>query len=223
MIDIHAHLIPNVDDGSPSIEASLEMLRHSVSIGVTDIICTPHFTHKEFVTPVEKIKEQFDLLNKAKEAEGIKANLYLGQEILYTSRENIISMLDEGKLLTLNNTKFVLLEFNIHHRPDELEDVIYHFTLHKYRPIIAHIERYKWLTMEDILMLKSLGCKISINADAIIGKNGFQMKHICKKVLKKELIDYITSDMHHFRPSNLDKALKKVKKENYFNNYEIIK
>lgn len=222
MIDIHSHVIPNVDDGSRSIKESLEMLRHSAEIGVTDVICTPHFSHKRFVTPIEEIKKNFELLVEEAKKEEIPINLYLGQEILYTSRENILQMLDEGKLLTLNNSKYVLVEFHTTHRPDELEDIIYRFNLHKYHPIIAHIERYKWLTMEDVILMKNQDCELSVNADAVIGENGFKLKRFCKKMIKKGFIDYVTSDMHYFRPSNMDKALKKIKDEKLFNNRQVL-
>ena len=182
----------------------------------------PKLESKIESTPKEEIKAQFELLKEAVKAEGLKIDLYLGQEILYTSRENILAMLDEGKLLTINDSKYVLIEFCFNHRPDDFEDVVYRFNLHKYHPIIAHIERYKWMTIEDLQMLRNFECSFQINANALIGKDGCKQKRLCKKYLKHGYVDFIASDMHYFRPSNLGKALKKVKNVEYFTKGETL-
>ena len=103
MIDIHTHVIPNVDDGSHSLEESLAMIKHEIDIGVDTIYCTPHHIYHRYEKSVEEIKESFRLLKEAVEKENLPVKLYLGQEICYTHREDTISMLKEGKLLTLNN------------------------------------------------------------------------------------------------------------------------
>lgn len=222
MIDIHSHIIPNVDDGSRSIDDSLEMIKNSIAQGCSSIICTPHFLHKKYVTPIEEIKKQFELLKEAVKAEGLDVDLYLGQEITYSSRENILAMLDAGELLTINGSKYVLIEFSFHHRPDDFEDVIYRFNLHKYHPILAHIERYEWMTLDDLRMLRNFECSFQVNANALIGKDGCKLKRLSKKYLKKGYVDYIASDMHYFRPSNLGSALKKVKNSEYFTRGELL-
>ena len=220
MVDIHTHVIPNVDDGSPSLSESINMIKHEISIGVDTIICTPHHIHKKYEKSVEEIKSQFELLKKEAEKENLPIKLYLGQEICYTHREDIIKMLKEGKLLTLNNTNRVLLEFSFTREPEDVLDVIYNFNVNGYAVIIAHVERYEWITYQKVEDLRLEGAKIQINSNSYLGMTSFKEKLFTKKLLKHGLVDYVASDTHSFRPSTLDKAFKKIKNPELFN-YQI--
>ena len=99
MTDIHTHIIPNVDDGSPNLETSINMIKHEIEIGVDTIICTPHHIYHRYEKSVEEIKKQFELLKTEVEKQNLPVKLYLGQEICYTHREDIIAMLKAGKLI----------------------------------------------------------------------------------------------------------------------------
>ena len=217
MIDIHTHVIPNVDDGSPDLETSLAMIRHEIDIGVTEIICTPHHIYHCYEKTVEEIIKQFNLLKEAVEKENLPIKLYLGQEICYSHREDQIKMLKEGKLLTLNNTNRILLEFSFTREPEDLLDVLYNFSIHGYEVIIAHIERYEWMTYDKALSIRNEGAKIQINSNSYLGLTTWKEKRFVKKLLKKDLVDYVASDTHSFRPSTLDKSFKKIKNPDLFN------
>ena len=220
MKDIHTHIIPCVDDGSPNIETSIDMIKHEISIGVTDIICTPHHIYHRYEKSVEEIKKQFALLKEAVEKENLPINLYLGQEICYTHREDIIQMLKEGKLLTLNNTNRVLLEFSFTREPEDLLDIIYNFSVNGYEVIVAHVERYEWMTIDKVKELKMEGALIQINSNSYLGLTSWKEKRMTRKLIKLGLVDYIASDTHSFRPSTLDKSYKKIKNPDLFN-YQI--
>lgn len=217
MIDIHTHIIPNVDDGSPDLETSLAMIRHEIDIGVKEIICTPHHIYRRYEKSVEEIKSQFNLLEEAVEKENLPIKLYLGQEICYTHREDQIKMLREGKLLTLNKTNRILLEFSFTREPEDLLDVFYNFSINGYEVIVAHIERYEWMTYEKALAIRNEGAKIQINSNSYLGLTTWKEKRFVKKLLKKDLVDYVASDTHSFRPSTLDKSYKKIKNPDLFN------
>ena len=217
MKDIHTHVIPYVDDGSKSLETSIAMIKHEISIGVDTIICTPHHIYTRYEKSVEEIKRQFDLLVKELEKQNLPIKLYLGQEIYFTHKENILQMLKEGKLLTLNNTNRVLLEFSFHREPEDLLDIIYNFNVNGYQVIIAHVERYEWMTYQKVEALRNEGALIQINSDAILGYTSWKEKRFVKKLLKNNLVDYVASDTHSFRPSTLDKSYKKIKNPDLFN------
>ena len=220
MTDIHTHIIPGVDDGSPNLETSIEMIKHEISIGVDSIICTPHHIYHRYEKSVEEIKSNFRLLKEAVEKENLPIKLYLGQEICYSHREDIIKMLQEGKLLTLNNTNRVLLEFHFTREPEDLLDIIYNFSIHGYEVIIAHVERYEWMTLDKVIALKGEGALIQINSNSILGLTTWKEKRFTKSLLKKGLVNYVASDTHSFRPSSLDKSYKKIKNPDLFN-YQI--
>ena len=217
MIDIHTHIIPGVDDGSPNLETSIEMIKHEISIGVDSIICTPHHIYHRYEKSVEEIKSNFRLLKEAVEKENLPIKLYLGQEICYSHREDIIKMLQEGKLLTLNNTNRVLLEFHFTREPEDLLDIIYNFSIHGYEVIIAHVERYEWMTLDKVIALKGEGALIQINSNSYLGLTTWKEKRFTKLLLKKGLVNYVASDTHSFRPSSLDKSYKKIKNPDLFN------
>ena len=217
MIDIHTHVIPCVDDGSPSLEASITMIKHEIEIGVTEIYCTPHHIHKRYEKSVEEIKEGFRKLTEAVEKEKLPIKLYLGQEICYTHREDILAMLKAGKLLTLNNTNRVLMEFSFTREPEDLLDIIYNFGVNGYEVIIAHVERYEWMTYDKVVAIRSEGAKIQINSNSYLGLTSWHEKRFTRKLLKHDLVDYVASDTHSFRPSTLDKSFKKINNPDLFN------
>ena len=217
MKDIHTHVIPYVDDGSPDLYTSINMIKHEISIGVDTIICTPHHIYKTYEKTVDEIKEAFQILKEAVEKENLPITLYLGQEIYFTHKENILQMLKEGKLLTLNNTNKVLLEFSFTREPEDLFEAIYSFHVNGYQVIIAHVERYEWMTYQKVEALKKEGALIQINSDSYLGYTSWKEKRFVKKLLKNGLVDYVASDTHSFRPSTLDKSYKKIKNPDLFN------
>ena len=217
MFDIHTHIIPYVDDGSSSLEESINMIKHEIDIGVTDIICTPHHIFHRYEATVEVIKERFNFLKEEVEKLNLPIKLYLGQEICYTHREDIISMLKNGTLLTLNNTNRVLLEFSFTREPEDILDVIYNFNINGYEVIIAHVERYEWMTLDKVVALRNEGALIQINSNSILGLTSWSEKRFVKKLLKHNLVDFVASDTHSFRPSTLDKSYKKIKNPDLFN------
>ena len=217
MTDIHTHIIPCVDDGSPSLEESMKMIHHEIDIGVNTIICTPHHIIGRYEKSVEEIKEKFDELVREVEKERLSIKLILGQEICYTHREDIIGMLKEGKLLTLGDTNKVLLEFSVHREPEDITEIIYNFSVNGYQVIIAHAERYEWITHNKVLSLRSEGALIQINSDSYLGLSSWKEKRFTRKLIKKNLVDYVASDTHSFRPSTLDKVYRKIKQEQLFN------
>ena len=109
MIDLHAHLLPFVDDGSASLEDSLNMLRIVASQGVTDLVCTPHHRGNFNKSPSE-LKDAFISFKEAVKKEDIPVRLFLGQEIYVTS--DVKNLIKDSKVLTLNGTKFALIEFD---------------------------------------------------------------------------------------------------------------
>lgn len=204
MIDIHSHALPFVDDGSKSIECSVEMLRKAIKQGVTDIILTPHHK-KAFQTTPEQLKNEFEIFNEAKNKEKLPINLYLGHEI-FMHKEST-GLLLENKLLTLNGTKYVLVEFKVSEFSDIVERV-YELTKEGFKPIVAHAERYRYFTLADAQEVKDLGGYIQVNANSIKGRHKRTWKRRVKKLFRLGLVDFVASDLHEHR----DNVLKKTKR-----------
>lgn len=207
MIDIHTHILPAVDDGSKSIENSIKMLNDLKENGVTDVILTPHYRGKYLCAKEELITE----FNKIKAlAKDIPINLYLGQEIYV--EKGTFNLLSSGELLTLNNTKYVLLEFH-YFNPSDIVEAVYVAKARGFIPIVAHIERYEYLHFDDVFEIKSLGGLIQINASSLLNKENKTYLKRVKKLLKNNLVDFIASDCHDFRPIRIGEARKIVTKK----------
>lgn len=217
MVDIHTHILPFVDDGSPSVEVSLKMLENQCENGVSAVVLTPHYSvERGYLCRGETLKKAFFEFKNQVEKANIDIKLYLGQEIYWSDGGNIVDLLRSGELLTINGSKYVLLEFSSANRPESVSDVLYTLGIYGYKAIIAHVERYRWITQKLIDSMRAKGALIQINADSLLGKGGLRLKLFCKKIIKRGLVDFVASDEHSFRPSNLKKAREILKNDKYF-------
>lgn len=213
MIDMHTHIIPNVDDGSKTIEDSLRMLKESVEQGVDTIILTPHHTHGVFACPKDKLLEGKAILDNLIKENNLPLKLYMGNEIHYSDYIDWVPEILNGNLFTLADSNKVLLEFSYTHRPVEhLGDIIYHYRCNGLEVVIAHVERYKWMTKDDMKEAIGEGAYLQVNANAVNGLEGFKAKMLTRGLLKKGMISFIASDVHSFRKNTLAKAMDKYGK-----------
>lgn len=212
MIDIHSHILPCVDDGADSLETSRKLLLQYASQGVDCVICTPHQNKMTFRTDI--LRCEFDKFLQA--VSDIPVRLYLGAEILYYT--GMVKDLQKGKLLTMGGSKYVLVEFPVICKAEEICDAVYELVMAKYVPIIAHIERYVNLTKQDYSAIKNEGALIQINANALKGRLSAK---VVKYLLKKGLVDFISSDCHDLKFRNADFTLvKEYVKKKFTKQYE---
>lgn len=209
MIDIHSHILPCFDDGSDSVETSLTMLKECISQGVTDIILTPHYRGKCKVD-ADLLKDEFIKLKQIVLDSKININLYLGQEVFV--EKDYKKLLSENKVLTLNDTKFVLIEFD-YSTDKDVTEVVYELVRLGYKPIVAHVERYSNVTIDDVLEIKELGGLIQVNASSLMEKKLSSIHKRANKLLKNNLVDFIASDYHFGRSNNMLSASKYVAKK----------
>ncbi len=195
--DMHCHIIPEVDDGSDSIEESLAILDTEVRAGVTDIILTPHFRPEMFETDRDFVEEQYCLLKQAAAEVFPDLHLYLGCE--YHSNHDMHEMLRADPRYRMLGTNFVLLEFSSAHTGSYIREQTYSLISRGFRPIIAHCERYRPVSTNIKLAeeLVDMGAELQVNADSVIGRDGWGIKRFCRKLMKLGLLSYIGSDAHN--------------------------
>ncbi|MBE5743225.1 MAG: hypothetical protein E7358_00715 [Clostridiales bacterium] len=210
MIDIHSHILPYVDDGSNDSEESISLLENMVSQGVDKIICTPHYKRGIYDLSASQIRLKFNEFNNLVIERNIPVKLYLGSEILCDDR--VYDVIKNGNALTINDKKFVLIEFNYFY-PDDVIDYAYNVKTMGYTPIIAHVERYNYLTIEDIFELKNLGALIQINTSSIVGENGKEFRKKAFNAIKRGLVDFISTDAHVNRKVEIEKCYKIIKRK----------
>lgn len=141
MIDIHSHILNDIDDGSKDIEMSISMLKKAELSGTTDIIATPHFMRGRFEVDYNEVLNRVEKLKKISRENNIDINIYAGQEVYYSRK--ILEYYNDKMIGTINNTRYMLielpmLEFDI----NEIINNIYELQLRGIIPIIAHPERY---------------------------------------------------------------------------------
>ena len=145
LFDIHCHLIPGVDDGAQDLEETRRLLRMEYEQGVRNIIATPHYRDQMFDTPIHTIRSQFALVEKCVQefnqelAKEDRMRIYLGCE--FHANMQMSRMLDEGRVSTMADSGYVLVEFSGNAEYSYIEDRLRSLIIVGYRPIIAHVER----------------------------------------------------------------------------------
>lgn len=211
--DLHCHLLPGIDDGSNSIEESIETLKRAEKEGVTEIVLTPHYIENTRYNCNNKNKKKlFKKLENAKEKAGINIKLYLGNEN-YMS-ENLIELLEKEEIMTINNSRYLLFEFPLSQTYKNAKGFLYELVTAGYVPILAHPERYRDFQKNPDLAEEytRMGILLQGNYKSLLGTYGKYAKKTLKIFLKKDLITFMASDMHHTDDYQIDKALKKVKR-----------
>ena len=209
MIDVHTHVLHCVDDGSPDVDASVEMLTEEVRQGVTDVICTPHARREYAFSRREKEKRFLELKERVKR-EKLPINIYLGHENLVDKK--FLARLSKGEVGTLGDSKYVLLEFD-YYKEIDISDVVYEVGRHGYKAIVAHYERYVYAGIEEAYAIKEMGGLIQVNADAIVGERKRAYKKKIMALFKEGLVDFVASDVHHSRENQMKKAKAYVEKK----------
>ena len=205
MIDIHSHILPSVDDGCQTEEEALLLLEEDVCAGVTDVILTPHHKNDCICDP-EVVKEKFDQFKKIVNERGIKVNLYLGQEV-YIGSENL-DFINRDNILTLNNSPYVLVEFDFS-VPQDILNIVYELSVRGFKPIVCHYERYFYADLDLAVDIKNNGGFIQVNADSLT-RDSRMGRRFARKLLKYRLIDFVASDIHMQRKNCMAKAYKLV-------------
>ena len=196
VIDIHCHVIPDVDDGSKSFADSLKALNYVKKLGMKEIICTPHMTLGS-TEKIIKIKTNFLALRE--EAKKLGIELYLGTEVLITSSTS--DLLEKKRLRSLNGKKYILVEFkreenmNFDSALALLEDI----TDLGYIPVLAHPELYRnYRKLKYIKKYKEAGVFLQLDASSLIRckSSSVKIRKFSHKLLSLHLIDVIASDTH---------------------------
>lgn len=201
-MDIHSHLLPNVDDGSKSFEESLDLLKKMKTYGFKKIVLTPHIMDGVWDNSREFLERRFfeftDLLKK-NGFTGIQ--LSLAAEYMLDSNFN--NLLKTEKLLTVKEN-YILVELSFISAPVNLYETLFEIQIAGYKPILAHPERYAFFyqNFQEYHKLKEVGCLFQLNLLSLSNYYGKDVQTISKKLLKTNLIDFVGSDTHHIKHLN---------------------
>ena len=196
MIDVHSHILPGLDDGASGMEESLEMLRMAYGQGVRQVIATPQYSGRFRDASPEKIRELCRKLQDGAGREGMKIRVHPGQEILYT--DEAADLLREGKILTLADSRYILVEFFPSVAWSALLQAVRTLMISGYVPVIAHAERYPCLREAGrVEELRRQGILIQLNYRSVGGSWHDRTTRWCRKMLKEKKADLLGTDMHN--------------------------
>lgn len=197
IIDIHTHILPGLDDGSKSLEESLQMARIAYGQGIRSMIATPHLMPEGRSACREEILEALQRLQEALLDEGLCMDLYPGNEIYY--HEEAIGLLESGEALTLAGSECVLVEFSPMEESRYIRNALGEIMSLGLKPVLAHAERYASLMKqapEQIGALKDMGVLVQVNAATVEGKYGKESQRQVLGLMKRELVDFLGTDAH---------------------------
>lgn len=197
MIEMHTHILPGLDDGARSKEEALEMALQASEQGIQHIVATPHHGNGTFETPREVVLHHVEEMNEFIGKHGVQVTIHTGQEIRVNAR--LIEEWEDNKLLTLANSKYILLELPHNHVPDYLMELLFEFTIRGLVPVIAHPERNKEVSESPDLLEDWIGqgALCQLTAHSLTGQFSRRVQKLSVQLLKRRLIHFVSSDAHN--------------------------
>lgn len=203
--DIHSHLLPGLDDGSPDIETSLKLIRRLGELGFQKLYTTPHIFQELYPNTRQTIDAALNQLQIALQAAQIGVTLGAAAEYMLDA-----DFVIDAQLLCLPN-RHVLIEMSYLAEFPQVEQVVFDLQLQGYNVILAHPERYNFYhqNFDKYHRLKDRGCLFQLNLLSVTGYYGKPVKDIAMKLLKNGLYDLVGTDLHHEKHlSVLERAVK---------------
>lgn len=194
-VDMHSHLIPGVDDGAKDVADSIQIIQGLKNLGFTKLFTTPHTLQDIHPNTHETLKMGYSLLD-GQLPDGI--TLDLSSE--YYMDEQFTNQVLEGTVMPLPGNR-LLIEFSQISKPHDLEEVIFDLGIKGYQVILAHPERYLFFhkNFDYYTRLKEMGVELQINALSLTDHYGKHIKAVAEKLIEKDMIDFIGTDIHHAR------------------------
>lgn len=209
MVDMHSHVLPGIDDGAQNPQESIALIRAMIDMGIKKIIATPHIMADYYKNTPETINNALDILKAELEKEGIDIPVEAAAEHYFD--ETFETRVEQDKLMIMGEN-YVLFEFSFINLPPNHIAVLQKIRDMGYKPILAHPERYAYLTIDQLKMLHDWGCDFQLNTISLTGYYGSGVKKQAELLVDNQLIDFISSDMHNLKHAN---ALKDALRTTY--------
>lgn len=196
MIDLHCHMLPGIDDGATDLAVSLEMAKASVADGVTVVACTPHILPGLYHNVGPQIRQATLELQGVLDRERIPLRLVPGADVHIVP--DLVAGLRSGRLLSLADTRYVLIEPPHHVAPTKMEDLFFNLVVAGYVPILTHPERLMWIEAQysTIQRLVRGGVWMQITAGSLAGSFGRTAQYWANRMLDEGCAHLLASDAH---------------------------
>jgi len=194
MVDMHSHVLPGIDDGAKTPEDSIILIRKMMELGIKKIIATPHVMIDFYRNTPETIANSLEILKAELKKENIDIPIETAAEHYFD--ETFEERVNDKKLMTMGDN-YALFEFSFINKPPNVIPVIQKMNDMGYKPILAHPERYPYMDLEQYKNIQGWGCSMQLNTISLTGYYGKDVKKQAEMLVDNNLIDFISSDMHH--------------------------
>lgn len=197
--DMHSHILPGIDDGSPDIKTSIRLVRGLMAMGVNKSIATPHIIGDMFRNNPETIGKALHSLQEEIQRQKLKFEVSAAAEYMLDSY--FYELLNSGQPLLTIRDKMILTEFSYASRPDDPGKLSFAIITAGYTPILAHPERYPYYygNIKMIHRLADLGFLLQVNLLSLTGYYGKEAAKVSQYIIKNDLASFVGTDLHHDR------------------------
>ncbi|WP_020605116.1 tyrosine-protein phosphatase [Spirosoma spitsbergense] len=201
-VDLHSHLLPNIDDGVATLDETLICLKQLADWGIKKVITTPHVSRDWYPNSAALILEKLATVRDLIAENQLPLTIDAAAE--YMLDDFFMDMLREGELIPFGERRFLLFETGWSQAPMNLSDMVFRIQTHGYTPVLAHPERYKYYHTDRAALqhLRDIGCLFQLNWMSLSGRYGSHVEKQARFLLQQRWVDFIGSDMH--RPGDLD-------------------
>jgi protein-tyrosine phosphatase len=196
MVDMHSHVLPGIDDGAQTPEESIILIKKMMALGIKKIIATPHIMADYYRNTPETINEALNLLKAELEKQKIDIVIEAAAEHYFD--ETFEDRVNNRQLMTIGDD-YVLFEFSFINQPPNVIPVVQKLKDMGYKPILAHPERYPYMEIDQFKTLHDWGVSLQLNTISLTGYYGKEAKKLAENLIDHQLVDFISSDMHHLR------------------------
>jgi len=196
IVDMHSHVLPGIDDGAQNPEESVFLIKKMMDVGIKKIIATPHIMIDYYRNTPETIANALEILKAELVKQQVDIEVEAAAEHYFD--ETFEARVVNKKLMTMGDN-YALFEFSFINQPPNAIPVIQKMTELGYKPILAHPERYPYLSVEQLKNFRDWGCNLQLNTISLTGYYGKDIKKKAESIVDSDLVDFISSDMHHPR------------------------
>ena len=195
--DMHSHIIPGIDDGSPDLETSIKLIEGLTELGFKKLITTPHIMQDMYLNNRDDILERCEVLKN--HLASVKINVEIEAAAEYFLDDNLKRLLANKEPLLTFGDNLVLVEFSMASEPIAFKELLFEMQMQDYQPVIAHPERYVYheRNKEFFEELKSAGYLFQLNIMALAGAYGKSVHDLAKYFIKHQYYELAGTDLHN--------------------------
>ncbi|WP_293784017.1 CpsB/CapC family capsule biosynthesis tyrosine phosphatase [uncultured Pedobacter sp.] len=215
-VDIHSHILPGIDDGSPDLSTSLHFVKSLQELGFDQLIATPHIYQELYPNTKEIIFSAKDSLQQEMDKANVSLKLSAGAEYMVDQDFNL------NEQLCPLDSKHLLIEMSYLNETPGISQTIFDVEIKGYKPILAHPERYTFYFKDKskLKRFKEKGCLLQLNLLSIMGYYGKDVKQLAEVLLKEKMYDLAGTDLHHNKHlSTLTDAVQSGRLYEFLGNY----